>query len=93
MQRQDNGRQAFVVGMLAGTCVGAGLAMWLAPKGPAELGRRLTASGKDLAQRATDEIQQASTRVSDAAADLAGAVARGAHEVEEYATVAMGGRH
>jgi hypothetical protein len=92
MNQQEHGRHAFVVGMLAGTCVGAGLAMWLAPKGPAEFGRRLSASGKDLAKRATDDIHEASTRVSDAATDLAGAVGRGARGVDEYATSAISGR-
>jgi gas vesicle protein len=63
----------FVLGLFTGTFVGAGLAMWLAP-------------------RASEKYQQASARVGrkvadftqsgrDVRADIAGAVARGAHEV------------
>ena len=90
--QQEHGRHAFVVGLLAGTCVGAGLAMWLAPHGAAELGQRLRASGKDLARRASDDIHQASSHVSDAATDLAAAVSRGARGVDDYATAAMSDR-
>jgi gas vesicle protein len=63
----------FVLGLFTGTLVGAGLAMWLAP-------------------RASEQYQQASARVGrrvadftqkgrDVRDDIAGAVARGAHEV------------
>jgi gas vesicle protein len=99
----EHGRHAFVVGLLAGTCVGAGLAMWLAPRGASELGKRLGDSARDLGERAAEGYEQAGARVSSAVADLArkgqdfrddvaGAVARSAHGVEEFATAAMSGR-
>jgi hypothetical protein len=63
----------FVLGLFTGTCVGAGLAMWLAPRASekyqqasAHVGRKVA----DFTQRGRD--------VRD---DIAGAVARGAHEV------------
>ena len=67
------GNYRFVAGLFTGTFVGAGLAIWLAP-------------------RASEKYQQASARVGQKVADftqrgrdvrddIAGAVARGAHEV------------
>jgi hypothetical protein len=67
----------FVLGLFTGTFVGGGLAMWLAP-------------------RASERYQQASARVCktvgditrrgrDVRDDIAGAVARGAHEVAQGA--------
>jgi len=63
----------FVLGLFTGTFVGAGLAMWLAPhasekyqQASAHVGRKVA----DFTQRGRD--------VRD---DIAGAVARGAHEV------------
>ena len=91
----------FVIGLLAGAVVGAGLALWLAPEAASELRRRLTDSAKGLGRRASDQYQQVNTRVGDAVDDLArkgrgvrddiaGAVARGAHHVERYATAVKG---
>jgi gas vesicle protein len=70
---QRRGDHRFVFGLFTGTLVGAGLAMWLAP-------------------RASEKYQQASAHVGrkvaeftrrgrDVRDDIAGAVARGAHEV------------
>jgi len=70
---QRPGHYPFVLGLFTGTLVGAGLAIWLAP-------------------RASEKYRQASTRVAGAVDDLtqrgqdvrddiAGAIARGAHEV------------
>jgi gas vesicle protein len=93
----------FVIGLLTGAAAGAGLALWLAPRLAAELRQRMTDSARSLGQRASNEYQQASTRVGQAVDDLtrkgqdvqdeiAGAVARGAHEVERYATALKSGR-
>lgn len=78
MQVREPGCQdhRFVIGLVAGAVVGAGVTMWLIPR-----------------------VRKASARVSETAAalgrkgrrvrdDVAGAVARGAHEVERYATAA-----
>ena len=89
----------FVIGLLTGTFVGAGVAMWLAPRSASELRHRITDSATSLGKRASEEYQQASTRVGEAVDeltrkgqdvrdDVADRVARGAHEVERYATAA-----
>jgi gas vesicle protein len=99
-ERRDHG---FVIGLLTGTFVGAGLMMWLAPRTASELRQRVTHSARSLGQRATEQYQQATARVGDAVEDLtrkgqgvrddvAGAVARGAHEVERFAIAAKSDR-
>ncbi len=92
-----------ILGLLTGTFVGAGLAMWLAPRAAAELRDRLTDAATGLRQRASERYQQASARAGDAIDDVtrkaqgvrddvADGVARGAHEVERLATAAKSER-
>jgi len=82
-QRRDHG---FLLGMMTGTVVGAGLAVWFAPR-----------LKEELRQRAKEQYWQASTRVVEMADelskkgqrvrdDVAEAVAQGAREVERVAT-------
>jgi gas vesicle protein len=100
MNTPPNDRRDYrlALGLLAGTAIGAGLVMWLAPRATAELRARLTDSAKDLGQRASDRYQQANTRVGEVVDDLtrkgqgvrddvADVVARGAHEVARGARV------
>ena len=93
----------FVVGLLTGTMIGAGLMMWLAPRVVSEIRGRITDSAANLRRQASDQYEQASGRVSDAVDDLtrkvqgvrddaADTVARGAHEVERYAKAAKSDR-
>ena len=93
----------FVIGLLTGTFLGAGLALWLTPRSAAELRQRVTDSAKGLGQQASERYRQAGERIGDAAGDLAqkgqdvrdevaDAVAHGAHEVERFATAAKSGR-
>lgn len=88
----------FVLGLMTGTVVGAGLAIWLVPRAASELRNRLTDSLDDVGNRASDQLQQASARVGETVDhitrkgqgvrdDVAEAVARGAREVERFATV------
>jgi len=72
----------FALGLLAGTVVGAGLMMWLAPRTAKELRQRITDSAKNLGTQASDEFKRRAQAVRN---DVAGAVARGAHEVERQA--------
>ena len=81
VQTQERRSHGFAIGLLTGTFVGAGLAMWLAPRMAAELRDRMTESAKGLGRQAQD--------VRD---DVADAVARGAHEVERYAIAAKSDR-
>jgi gas vesicle protein len=62
-QTQERSGYGFVIGLLAGTCVGAGLAMWLAP--------RSVAGAKRLGQQVADQYQQIRVRVSEAVDDIA----------------------
>ena len=93
----------FAIGLLVGTFVGAGLMMWLAPRSAAELRDRVARSANKFGQRTSEQYQQASTGVGAAVDgltrkgqgvrnDLADAVARGAHEVERFATAAKSDR-
>ena len=66
-----------MIGLIAGTVVGAGLTMWLAPRAASELRTRVADSAKALGKRASD--------IRD---DVASAVATGAHEVERFAKAA-----
>ncbi len=89
----------FIIGMLTGIVVGAGLAMWLAPRAISELRQRVTDSARSLGQRVGQQCEQARTMVGETAEELAqrgqrvrdnivDAVAHRAHEVEAYATAA-----
>ena len=60
---QDYG---FVIGLAAGAVVGAGLAMWLAPRSASELRERITDSTRNIGRRATDHYEHASSRVGEA---------------------------
>lgn len=88
----DTRGYGFVVGLAAGTAVGAGLALWLAQRLDSTSRRRLRDGGVSLAQQACDQYERATAAVRDAASSavhngqqirdgVAEAVAQGAHEV------------
>ena len=94
LRPRDHG---FLLGLLTGTVVGAGLTMWFAPRVAAELRERVTDSAKALRTRATERYDDVSTRVEgavdeltrkgrDVRDDMADAVARGANEVARQAS-------
>jgi gas vesicle protein len=96
---QEQRSCGFVIGLLTGTLVGAGLALWLVPGSVAELRGRATDAARSLGKKATDRYEQASARVGDTVEDItrrandvrdevAGSVVRGAREVERLATAA-----
>jgi gas vesicle protein len=98
-QAKESRHYGFVIGLLTGTVAGAGLMMWLAPRTASEVRERVTDSARNLGKRASEQFEQASTRVGKAVDELSGnghavldgvadAVARGAHEVQRYATAA-----
>jgi gas vesicle protein len=93
-ERRDYG---FLIGLLAGTSIGAGLAMLFAPRSGSDLRQQIADSARNLGERASEQYQQATTRVSEAVDeitrkgqdvrdDVADVVTRGAKEVERYAT-------
>jgi gas vesicle protein len=67
---QESRHYGFVIGLLMGTVAGAGLMMWLAPRTASELRQRMTDSARSLGKRASQQYQQASTRIGEAVADL-----------------------
>jgi len=56
----------FAIGLAAGTLVGAGLTLWLAPRLASELRERITESARDIGLRASEHYEHASARVGDA---------------------------
>jgi YtxH-like protein len=62
-EREDGGG-SFLMGLLAGTVLGAGLGMLFAPKPGAELRTRLTEQAGKLRSTAADGYQQASGKVT-----------------------------
>lgn len=65
----------FALGMLAGTGLGLGLALWLAPRAAAE-----------VAEQAAASVGRVTNRGLQMKDEVAEAVARGAHEIERVAT-------
>jgi gas vesicle protein len=103
VQTQERRSHGFAIGLLTGTFVGGGLALWLAPRMASELRQRITDSAKGLGRQASDQYEQASGRVAEGVSeltrkgqdvrdDVADAVARGAHQVERYAIAAKSDR-
>jgi gas vesicle protein len=96
---ESGGSNLFLVGLMAGTAIGAGLALAFAPRMASEIRERLTESATDLGRAASRGYQRVSTRVADAVDsvtergeaaghDVADAIGHGASEVEEFAEAA-----
>jgi gas vesicle protein len=95
--RADNGgNNAFLIGLIAGSAIGAGLAIAFAPRAGSELRQRVRASATDLSHAASEGYQEVRTRILDAVDevtakgqavrdDVADVVGRGAREVEQFA--------
>jgi len=64
LEREDGGG-SFLMGLLAGTVLGAGLGMLFAPKAGAELRNQLGEQAGRLQKTATDGYQQASEKVTE----------------------------
>ena len=63
IEREDGGG-SFLMGLLAGTVLGAGLGMLFAPKAGAEVRKQLSEQATRLRSTAADTVQQASEKVS-----------------------------
>jgi gas vesicle protein len=88
---------SFLIGVLAGAAIGCGLGLLLAPRAGAELRRRVGGLSTSLRDGAARRYRQARDGVDETVAELNksgqevretiwNAVARGAQEVEAYAT-------
>ena len=86
----------FVTGLAMGSLVGAGLALWLAPKAAEEIKARAVGSVRSLGDAASERYREARLRVSDAVDGLTrkgqgvrdgmcDSVVRGAQDVERGA--------
>jgi gas vesicle protein len=75
----------FAIGLVTGTVVGAGLAIWFSPQLANQLRGRVVDVAKNLRGRAGEAIGELTKKGQGVRDDVAGAVARGAHEVERYA--------
>ena len=87
----NNGGGSFVMGLLTGTVLGAGLGMLFAPKAGSELRNQLTEQAGNLANQAQDGIRKVTENAGDWAdrgRDIYGkakdAVAKGADEAQKY---------
>src|SRR5919201_992375 len=90
-ENETGGGGSFVMGLLTGTVLGAGLGMLFAPKSGSELRNQISEQAGNLANTASDQYR----RVTEAAGDLADrgremydkardAVARGTEEAQRY---------
>jgi gas vesicle protein len=94
--REEQRDYRFLAGLALGGIVGAGLAMWLAPRAAAEIKARAAATAKSVGDAVSERYRDARRRVNDSVEGLArkgqglrdGAcdtVARAAQEVESGA--------
>jgi len=63
----------FLIGLMTGAAIGAGLTLWLAPRSAAEAGRRARDSARSVRDYASDQYREATTRIAGAVDDLTSA--------------------
>ena len=87
----------FVMGLLAGTVLGAGLGMLLAPKSGSEMRDQLGEQARNFGTRASEQYRRASEtathwaeRGREAVNQAKSAVQRGVNEAESYAGTSTG---
>jgi gas vesicle protein len=96
-ENEGGGGGSFLIGLLAGTVLGAGLGMLFAPRAGSELRSQLSDHAGHLANSASEKYR----RASETAGEWAGksrtaldkareAVAKGAEEAQRYAREARG---
>jgi hypothetical protein len=76
IEREDGGG-SFLMGLLAGTVLGAGLGMLFAPKAGSETRRHLSEQATRLRSTAGDTYQQASEKITQASEKVSQIVDRG----------------
>ena len=97
--RAETAGTTFLIGLITGGVVGAGLALAFAPGRGRSLRRRVRATAADWTNSAAQGYEDASTRIFGAADDVtargqairdevADAVGRGADDVEQFAMAA-----
>jgi gas vesicle protein len=91
--RFDNeagGGGSFVMGLLTGTVLGAGLGMLFAPKAGSELRNQLSEQAGNLANQASEGYRKASETATQWADKAREAVNKGADEAQRYVREATG---
>src|SRR5215218_198675 len=90
-ENEGNGGSSFVMGLLTGTVLGAGLGILFAPKAGSELRNQLSEQAGSLANQAQDGIRKVTENAgewADRGRDMYGkakdAVAKGADEAQRY---------
>jgi gas vesicle protein len=96
-ENEGNGGSSFVMGLLTGTVLGAGLGMLFAPKSGSEMRNQISEQAGNLANTASEGYRKASESASqwaDRGKDLyektRDAVSRGADEAQRYVRDATG---
>jgi gas vesicle protein len=84
-EREDGGG-SFLMGLLAGTVLGAGLGMLFAPKAGSDLRSQLTEQAGKLKTTAADSLQQASGKVTDGFQQASGKVTEGFQQASTKVT-------
>ena len=69
-QARQNQDYRFLMGLAVGGVVGAGLAMWLAPRAAAEIRARAVGSAKNFGDSVSERYRDARVRVADAVGGL-----------------------
>ena len=85
-QTQNSRDYGFMIGLLTGSVVGAGLALWLAPNAAGEVRDRVRAS----AQRIGSDLKHRGEDFRDHVADT---VKSGVHDLEQFAAAVKADRH
>jgi gas vesicle protein len=99
---EGSGASSFVMGLLTGTVLGAGLGMLFAPKAGSELRNQLSEQANTIANQASEGYRRATNTASDWAEKgrekgrevydrTREAVSRGTDEAERYVREATGG--
>ena len=82
VEREDGGG-SFLMGLLAGTVLGAGLGMLFAPKAGVEVRKQLSEQATRLRSTATDTIQHASEKLSHASHQASGKIGQASEKVSQ----------
>jgi gas vesicle protein len=80
---RENGGGAFLMGMLAGTVLGAGLGMLFAPKTGSEVRRQLSEQANRLRSTANDTIHQASEKISQVSQQASDKIGQASEKVTQ----------
>ena len=81
-EREDGGG-SFLMGLLAGTVLGAGLGMLFAPKAGAEVRKQLSEQATRLRSTAVDSVHQASEKIGHASQHASEKIGQASEKVSQ----------